>query len=163
MQKDENTQDVQLEQQENEVVVEVEAENDNAETEKPAPVTLTPAEYRHFKKWQKGETQPQQINKVEDKVIPEDKIWEVAEYIREGYDRNEVDFIVKNGGKEALKDPNSLVSIALKARKEQKTAEEAAQQAKDGGYGGQIVGKVTLDQLKNMTPAEMAKHLPHAD
>lgn len=104
------------------------------------------------------------ITKPEDShTLSADDVWEVAEFIREGHSREEVEFIKKNGGREALKDPNSLVSVALKARKEQRQAEQAASMARDSGYGGEIIGNVTMDQLKNMSADEMAKHLPHAN
>lgn len=91
-----------------------------------------------------------------------EEVWTIAEFIREGYDRDDVDFILKNGGRTALKDPNSLVSLALKSKTEQKRAEDAASKATSGG-SGEIIGKVTLEDLSKMSPEEMKKHLPHAE
>ena len=110
--------------------------------------------------------------KTEKKIIKEpvnqtqpdlkEEVWTIAEFIREGYDRDDVDFILKNGGRTALKDPNSLVSLALKTKTEQKRAEEAASKTTSGGTG-EIVGKVSLDDLSKMSAEEMKKHLPHAE
>ena len=110
--------------------------------------------------------------KTEKKIIKEsvsapqtdlkEEVWTIAEFIREGYDRDDVDFILKNGGRTALKDPNSLVSLALKSKTEQKRAEDAASKATSGG-SGEIIGKVTLQDLSKMSAEEMKKHLPHAE
>mgnify|MGYP006368192623 CR=1 FL=1 len=109
--------------------------------------------------------------KTEKKIIKEgsapqtdlkEEVSTIAEFIREGYDRDDVDFILKNGGRTALKDPNSLVSLALKSKTEQKRAEDAASKATSGG-SGEIIGKVTLQDLSKMSAEEMKKHLPHAE
>lgn len=92
----------------------------------------------------------------------DDAIWDVADYIREGYDRNTVEFIAKNGGREALKDPNSLVSLAVKAAKEQKHAEFEASKTSDGSGLTEAERKYSPEQLKAMSKEELAKILPHA-
>jgi hypothetical protein len=95
---------------------------------------------------------------------PQEDIWEVAEYIREGYSREEVDFLRANGGKEALKDPNSLVSLALKAKQEQKRAELAASQATGTSeYADASLRQYSQADLAKMSAADLAKILPHAD
>ena len=91
----------------------------------------------------------------------DDKLWEVAEYIREGYSREDVDFIIKNGGKEALAQPDSYVSVALKAKQEQRRAEEAAAQTGKSGFG-EIERQYTPEQLKNMSAKELEAILPKA-
>ena len=94
----------------------------------------------------------------------EETIWELADYIRDGYSREEVEFLKTNGGRDALKDPNSLVSLALKAKQEQKKAELAASQASDTTqYTDGSYEKLSINDLKGKTAAELAKLLPHAD
>jgi len=97
-----------------------------------------------------------------DNFATKEEIWAVADYIREGYDRNDVNFILKNGGREALNDSNSYVSVALKAKSEQRRAEQEAAKTTNGGGMSEIERKYTPDQLANMTSAELEKILPRA-
>ncbi len=101
---------------------------------------------------------------AENKPAPklDDQLWEVADYIREGYSRNEVAFITANGGREALKDPNSLVSLAIKSAKEQRQAEDAGSKTSDASGLSEVERKYTPQQLKEMSREELAKILPHA-
>lgn len=92
----------------------------------------------------------------------EDEIWSIAEMIREGYDRQDVDFIRKNGGKDALNDPNSYVAIALRHKMEQKRAEAAASQTSFATGASEVERKYTPEQLEKMSSKELAKILPHA-
>lgn len=92
----------------------------------------------------------------------DEKIWEVAEMIQQGYTRADAEFIQTNGGKEALKDPNSYVSVALRALHEQRKAEQAASETTSSGIS-EIERKYTPEQLKNMSIADLEKILPHAD
>ena len=91
------------------------------------------------------------------------KLWEVVEMAQQGYTKEDVAFILRNGGMDALKDPNSMVSIALKSVQEQRRAENAASQTSQGSGMSEIERKYTPEQLQNMTAAELAKILPHAD
>lgn len=79
-----------------------------------------------------------------------------------GWSQEDARFILLNGGPDSLKDPNSLVSIALKAKKEQKDAEIAAAATTVGAGASEVERKYTADQLKSMTAAELEKILPHA-
>ena len=92
----------------------------------------------------------------------DEKIWEVAEMIQSGYTRSDAEFIQRNGGREALKDPNSYVSVALRTLQEQRKAESAASETTTSGLS-EIERKYTPEQLKNMSIAELEKILPHAD
>jgi hypothetical protein len=92
----------------------------------------------------------------------DEKIWEVAEMIQQGYTKADAEFIQKNGGREALKDPNSYVSVALKTLQEQRRAEAASSETNTSSGMTDIERKYTPEQLKNMTAEELAKILPHA-
>jgi len=96
------------------------------------------------------------------KQSDEDGIWEVAEMIREGYTRSDVDFIKKNGGREALKDPNSYASVAMARIMEQRAAEAAASQANGAGGQSDVERKYTEEQLKAMSLKDLEKVLPRA-
>lgn len=96
------------------------------------------------------------------KPSDDDKLWEIAEMIQEGFTRADAEFIQKNGGREALKDPNSYVSVAVTSIKEQRRAEQAASMTDNSG-GSAIERKYTQEQLQNMTAAELEKLLPHAE
>lgn len=80
-----------------------------------------------------------------------------------GHDKETIKFIMANGGSKALEDPNSLVSIAVKAKVEQRKAEEAASQTTVGQGAGDIERKFTPEQLKNMSLKELEALLPKAD
>lgn len=107
---------------------------------------------------------PQVVTKEEKPVQPDDsRIWEIADMITKGYTKADAEFIAKNGGAEALKDSNSYVSVALSAIQEQRRAEQAAAQTSSGTGLSDVERKYTPEQLKNMSAAELAKILPHAE
>jgi len=80
----------------------------------------------------------------------------------QGYSKDDVKFIMQNGGSKILEDKNSLVSIALNTRREQRRAEQAAQQTTNTAGLSEVERKYTPEQLKNMTAKELEKILPHA-
>ena len=81
----------------------------------------------------------------------------------DGLSAEEAAFVVANGGKKALEDKNSLVSIALQARRDQRLSEQAASQTAQGSSQlSEIERKFTPEQLKNMSAKELEKILPHA-
>lgn len=92
----------------------------------------------------------------------EDQVWTIAEMIREGYTREDVDFIMKNGGREALKNESSYVAVALRSKMEQRRAEQASSQTSVSTGGSEVERKYTTEQLKNMSRAELEKILPQA-
>lgn len=87
---------------------------------------------------------------------------EVVDLRLDGYSKQEVDFIMKNGGRKVLEDKNSYVSIAINARKEQAKAEAEASKGVDTSGQSEFERKYTPEMLKNMTKEELAKILPHA-
>lgn len=93
----------------------------------------------------------------------DDRLWEVAELIQRGYTREDARFIQSNGGAEALKDPNSYVSAALRTIQEQRRAESEASKATMGTGQSEVERKYTDEQLRNMSAEELAKILPHAE
>lgn len=99
---------------------------------------------------------------AEAKPTDDDKLWEIAEMIQEGYTRKDAEFIQKNGGRDALKDPASYVAVAMANIKEQRRAENAASMTDTSG-GSAIERKYTQEQLQNMTAEELEKLLPHAE
>lgn len=112
----------------------------------------------------KEQKENKKINQ-EDSQRPQDdsRLWEVAEMIQKGYTRSDAEFIQKNGGSEALKDPNSYVSIALRTIQEQRRAEAAANATSSGAGQSEIERQYTPEQLKNMSVDELKKILPHAE
>lgn len=81
---------------------------------------------------------------------------------REGYDEEDIDLILKNGGRDVLKNENSALTLGLKAKMEQKRAENAAGMTSGGSQLSDIERKYTPEQLKNMDTKELEKILPHA-
>lgn len=80
----------------------------------------------------------------------------------QGYSKDDVKFIMQNGGSKILEDKSSLVSIALNTKREQQKAEQAAQQTTNTTGLSEVERKYTPAQLKNMTAKELEKILPHA-
>lgn len=154
-----------------EVVVEQEVETTEEtpiveETQEEEVVTLTK---KDFSSMQRKAIAYDATKKAPPKIINnpsslnEDKVWEIADYIREGYSREDVDFIMRNGGKKALQDPKSIVSIALKTKREQVRAEQEANKLADTSTMSEVERKYTPAQLANMSSAELEKILPHAE
>ena len=112
--------------------------------------------------WVKKETKPADPVILPSQPKADDALWDIADYIREGYSRDDVSFIMANGGRKALEDPNSYVSIAVKAKMQQKRAEDAASQANDTSGMTEIERKYTPEQLRAMSAADLAKILPNA-
>jgi hypothetical protein len=71
------------------------------------------------------------------------------EFKTEGYSDAEIDFIQKNGGREALNNP--LVKTTINVMREQSKAEAAAV---SGSGGSSTFGKYTQAEIKNMTSEE---------
>jgi len=101
---------------------------------------------------------PDLQDNVEDKSVLND---EAVDLRLDGYSREEVDFILANGGRDALAKPDSYVSIALRAKREQIKAEEAAAKAKDTSQSTGTTKKYTRDQLEKLSSEELEKILPH--
>lgn len=73
-------------------------------------------------------------------------------------DPDAIEFVMKNGGEEALKNP--YITQALDVMAKQKKAEQAVI---DDEAGGSTTSKrQTLNQLKDMSVEELEKTLPHA-
>jgi len=73
----------------------------------------------------------------------------------DGYTDREVDFILKNGGRDALKD--ELVQAAITSMRDKRKSEEASQSI---GTKSPIYKRHTLDELKAMPTAELEKIIP---
>ena len=85
---------------------------------------------------------------------------EVVDLRLEGYSKDDVGFIMNNGGRKSLDDKNSYVAIAIKARKEQTKAEAEAQKVPDTSGISEVERKYTPEMLRNMSAAELKKILP---
>ncbi len=87
----------------------------------------------------------------------------------DGYTKEEVGFIMANGGRSAMTDKNSYVAIAVNTRREQLAAEKAASQTDTSGGEDNLRAidfalpkNPSLKDLKEST-AKMEKALPHAE
>ena len=88
---------------------------------------------------------------------------EVVDLRLDGYSKQEVEWIMKNGGRKVLDDPNSLVSIAIKAQREQLAADRASSDTTSTVGLSEIERKYTPEQLRNMSVKELEAILPHAN
>lgn len=88
---------------------------------------------------------------------------EYTELRLDGYSKEDAKFIVSNGGRKSLEDANSLVAIAIRAKREQANAE--AQAAKVGGSAptSEVERRFSQAELAAMSVAELQKILPKAD
>lgn len=109
----------------------------------------------------KAKAEPSQINNQQEhsKLSFDD---ETLDLRLDGYTRDEVQFIARNGGRKALDDKTSYVAIALNTKREQQKAEQAASQTGDTSGMSEFERKYTPEMLKNMSSAELAKIVPHA-
>lgn len=86
----------------------------------------------------------------------------------QGYSKEQVNFIMANGGTKSLEDKNSMTAIAINAQREQLKAEQAAAQTKTGGedqfreVNFNLPKDPSLKDLKSSLEM-MEKALPHAD
>jgi hypothetical protein len=87
---------------------------------------------------------------------------EVVDLRLDGYSKQDVEFIMKNGGRKVLDDKTSYVTIALNTKREQAKAEAEANKVTDTTGMSEIERKYTPEQLKNMPLAELKKIVPHA-
>lgn len=82
---------------------------------------------------------------------------------REGYTNDEIDLIIRNGGRKILDDQSNPLSLGLKVAKEQRQAEEAASRTNSHAGGDPILKKVSVEDLNKMSKEELEQILPHAD
>lgn len=117
-----------------------------------------------FERAKKAETLAKELKtqKPEQKITnkPIDLDEEKFELRLQGYSKEDVNFILNNGGSEALKDKNSLVSLALSEKRKQAEAENAAQQTTNTSGMSEVERKYTPEQLKNMSAKDLEKILP---
>lgn len=112
-------------------------------------------------KSQKTETKPS-MNITNEKPNTYGIDDEVLDLRLEGYSKQQVEFIMRNGGRKSLDDKNSLTYIAINQQKEQDRAERAASQTMDNSSVSEVERKYTAEQLNNMTISDLEKILPHA-
>lgn len=86
----------------------------------------------------------------------------------QGYSKDEVNWIMQNGGSKTLEDPNSFTSLAIKARREQAEAEKAAAGTQSSGGEDRykeadfrLSPNASVKDIKKSIE-EMEKTLPHA-
>ncbi len=151
-------------EQAQEVVVEQEEQTTEEQTDN---VTLTKADFNKMQRKAiaydatKNKPKPEITNNSSLKPI--DILRDDAfKLYREGYDEEDIDLILKNGGRDVLKNENSALTLGLKAKMEQKRAENAAGMTSGGSQLSEIERKYTPEQLKNMDTKELEKILPHA-
>ena len=87
---------------------------------------------------------------------------DVFKLYREGYTEDEIDLIMRNGGRKVLENESSPLTLGLKASREQRNAEIAAGQTSDSSSLSEVERKYTPEQLRNMTPKELENILPKA-
>ena len=85
---------------------------------------------------------------------------EVFDLRMDGYTKDEVKFIINNGGRQAL-DSNPYVKKAVEFMKEQRLAESAI--PSNNGAKSDVEKKFTEAQLNNMSVEELLKILPKSN
>lgn len=82
---------------------------------------------------------------------------EVTDLRLDGYSKEEVKFIMNNGGRKALEE-NAFVKVAIEKIREQKKAEEAIPDMESNK--SEVERKYTQEQLSKMSAEELYKILP---
>lgn len=111
------------------------------------------------KKAEASNKKPQIINKQEKSFTIDD---ETLDLRLDGYTREEVEFIARNGGRKELDNPNSLVAVALNTKREQKRAEDMASKTEDTSGLSEFEKKYTPEMMANMSAKELRDILPKA-
>lgn len=124
-----------------------------------------------FARAKKAEAELKQLkqkSQVVEKPIQESKLQvdkkgfdldEVTDLRLDGYSKEEVKFIMNNGGRKALQD-DPFVKVAIEQIRTQKKAEQAVPDIDTGK--SEIERKYTAEQLQNMSADELYKILPKA-
>lgn len=82
---------------------------------------------------------------------------EVTDLRLDGYSKDEVKFIMQNGGRKALEE-NTFVKVAIEKIREQKKAEQAIPDMESNK--SEVERKYTQEQLSKMSAEELYKILP---
>lgn len=98
-----------------------------------------------------GEKETSSRDTYKPEALPEQSWQEKIELKVEGYNNDEIDFIMKNGGREALK--NDYVQRAIEAKREQLKAEQAL--VSEDTSKSDIEKKYTQDQLSKMSADDL--------
>lgn len=102
----------------------------------------------------KRKLQPQDLKTNEASPIPEDRL-ERQDLRIEGYSRDEVDFLMQNGGQKALDNPIVMAGIEAMRKKAKST------EATPSGTGKSTVyQKYTEQDLRRMSAEELEKIIP---
>lgn len=80
---------------------------------------------------------------------------------RMGYNDQEIDIIMHNGGAKILEDEKNPIVIGLKAAKVQRAAEDAADSVRDSSGASDIERQYSEEDLRRMPKEELEKILPH--
>jgi len=115
--------------------------------------------------WVKKEVKPKaDISEVRDTARPSD-ILRSPEFVlhREGYNEDEIDIIMKNGGREILKNEKHPITLGLKAAREQRIAEEAAGKLGDKSGTSDVERKYTEAQMRAMKKEDLEKLIGYAN
>jgi len=111
-------------------------------------------ELKSLKNQTKSEEKPAEVPK------PKYDLDEVTDLRLDGFTRDEVAFIMNNGGRKSLTD-NPFVKVAIEQMREQKKAEQAIP-SQDTGKS-EIERKYTKEQLSKMSADELYKILPKSN
>jgi hypothetical protein len=87
---------------------------------------------------------------------------EAFKLYREGYDEDEIDIVIRNGGRKILEDKSHPITLGLQAKREQREAERAANAALGNSGLSEVERKYTPEQLANMSRKDLEKLLPRA-
>lgn len=116
-------------------------------------------------KKQKSVEKPQNINNnVEEKKVDPLAIIrdESFKLFREGYDEDEIELILRNGGRKILSDEKNPITLGLRAKREQLKAEEAASMTNNSSSLSEVERKYTPEQLEKMPLDKLEETLRNA-
>ena len=149
----ENNQEQELEETTEETSEESGDSNDNLEAELAKYKAIADRKTKQLDKMKEGLTDDNKHKEV--KPVTEVQRLERLELKVDGYSEQEIDFILKNGGKEATGD--EMVSSAIEAKRAKDKSEDATP---EGSSKSPIFKRFTQDDLNKMSLEDLEKHIP---
>lgn len=169
MDKDE-TQDIDLENNDEELDLDLGDDAFNVEKDWKAEALKYKSMATRYKS-KLGDKKPQEAQPVEKNNISDREPLKATDILdsdefslyREGYTNDEIKLIMRNGGRQALKDDKSPLVLGLKVAREQRKAEDASSNTSDTAGQSEVERKYTIEQMKNMKADELANLIGFAD
>jgi len=168
MEKDE-TQDIDLDNNEDEL--DLDLSDDETDQDDTKDWKAEALKYKSMATRYKGKLEKPQVKKEVAVEISKQEYMKPSDILkadefklhRQGYNEDEIDLIMHNGGMKILKDEKSPLFLGLKVAKEQRLAESASDSTNNTAGTSEVERKHTPEQMRNMDTEELAKLIGFTD